>query len=165
VVECALYLHELCDEIHLPHYVKTTGSSGIHVLIPLARQMDYEQSRTLGELLARMTVKALPKISTITRALKSREGKVYVDFMQNAHGQLMASPFSVRPKPGAPVSAPLTWNEVGPKLDLRDYTIETMPPRMARLEKKGIGDSCRPVLTEKPDLLAALQRLTEKMSS
>jgi bifunctional non-homologous end joining protein LigD len=163
VVEVALFLHELCEEIQLPHYVKTTGSSGIHILIPLARQMNYDQSRTLGELLARVTVKALPKISTITRALKSRGGKVYVDFMQNAHGQLMASPFSARPKPGATVSAPLTWDEVGPKLDLRDYTIETVPPRMEKLKKKGVGDPCAAVLTEKPNLLAALQRLTEKM--
>ena len=164
VVEVALFLHDLCDEIKLPHYVKTTGSSGIHILIPLARQMNYDQSRTLGELLARVTVKALPKISTIVRSLKSREGKVYVDFMQNAHGQLMAAPFCVRPKAGAPVSAPLTWKEVGPKLDLMDYTIATMPARMQKLDKKGVGDPCRPVLTEKPNLLEALQRLTEKMS-
>jgi bifunctional non-homologous end joining protein LigD len=163
VVECALFLHDLCDEIGLPHYVKTTGSSGIHILIPLARQMDYEQSRTLGELLARVTVKALPKISTITRAVKSRGGKVYVDFMQNAQGQLMASPFCVRPKKGAPVSAPLTWDEVGPKLDLMDYTIETMPARMEKLKKKGVGDPCAPVLTEKPNLLTALEKLTAKM--
>jgi bifunctional non-homologous end joining protein LigD len=162
VVEIALYLHDLCDQIGLPHYVKTTGSTGLHILVPLGRQMDYDQSQTLGQLLATVTVKALPKISTIARAVKSRGGKVYVDFMQNRQGQLMASTFCVRPKPGATVSAPLEWKEVGPKLDLRDYTIKNLPARMKRLEKKGVGDPCAPALTEKPDLLSALEKLTER---
>jgi bifunctional non-homologous end joining protein LigD len=162
VVEIAEFLHELCGEIGLPHYVKTTGSTGLHILIPLGGQMDYDQSQTLGQLLATVAVKTLPKISTIARAVKSRGGKVYVDFMQNRQGQLMASTYSVRPKPGATVSAPLVWKEVGPKLDLRDYTIETVPPRMEKLEKKGIGDPCLPALSEKPDLLSALQKLTER---
>jgi bifunctional non-homologous end joining protein LigD len=81
-----------------------------------------------------------------------------VDYLQNRRGQLIAAPFCVRPKPGATVSAPLTWDEVGPKLDLRDYTIKTLPPRMAALD----GDPCVAVLTEKPDLLAALERLAER---
>jgi bifunctional non-homologous end joining protein LigD len=162
VVECALFLHDLCEEIELPHYVKTTGSSGLHILIPLGGQMDYDQSRTLGELLANMTVKALPKIATVERALKSRGGKVYVDFMQNREGQLMAAPYCARPREGAPVSAPLEWKEVGPKLGPRDFTIGNMLARMKKLEKKGVGDTCLPALTERPDLLGALERLTAR---
>ena len=162
VVEVALFLHQVCLEIELPHYVKTTGSSGLHILVPLGRQMTYDQSVTLGELLARMAVKALPKIATVERTVRKREGKVYVDYLQNRAGQLMASTFCVRPKAGAPVSAPLLWEEVGSGLDLMDYTIRTVPPRMEELEKRGTGDPCRPALEEKPDLLSALQRLHER---
>jgi bifunctional non-homologous end joining protein LigD len=162
VVEVALFLHELCTDIGLPHYVKTSGSTGLHVMIPLGGQMTYEHSRTMGELLAKVAVVALPKIATVARALKSRESKVYVDFLQNRQGQLIAAPFCVRPTPGATVSAPLEWSEVGGDLRIADYTIANMPERMERLEAAGVGDPLAPVLTEKPDLLAALERLTER---
>jgi bifunctional non-homologous end joining protein LigD len=159
VVEIALFLHALCDELGLPHYVKTSGSSGLHVLIPLGRQMTYDQCVTLGELLARMVVKTLPKISTIERTVRKRGGKVYIDYLQNREGQLMAAPFSAREKKGATVSAPLRWREVGPQLSLADYTIETMPKRMKKLK----SDPLAPVLSESPDLVAALGRLMERV--
>ena len=107
VVKVALSLHRLCEDLELPHFVKTSGSTGIHVLIPLARQCTFDQSRTLGELLARVVVGELPEISTIVRPVKGREGKVYLDYLQNRTGQLIVAPFSVRPLPGAPVSMPL----------------------------------------------------------
>src|SRR5690606_13794782 len=113
VVEVALFLHGLCTDVGLPHYVKTSGSSGLHVMIPLGRQMTYDQCVTLGELIARMAVKALPKIATVERTVRKRGGKVYVDYLQNRQGQLVAAPFTVREKPGATVSAPLAWDEVG----------------------------------------------------
>ncbi|MGD2070753.1 MAG: non-homologous end-joining DNA ligase [Gemmatimonadota bacterium] len=159
VVEIALFLHDLCEGIGLPHHVKTSGSTGLHVLIPLGRQVTYDQSRALGELLANVTVRALPGIATVERVVRKRAGKVYVDYLQNRHGQLVAAPFCVRAKPGATVSAPLRWDEVGPGLDLRDHTIDTVPARMAALED---GDPLRPVLTGKPDLLAALRALHER---
>jgi bifunctional non-homologous end joining protein LigD len=136
--------------------VKTSGSSGLHVLIPLGGQMTYDQCVTLGELLARTVVGALPKISTIERTVKKRGGKVYVDFLQNREGQLMASPFSVREKKGATVSTPLLWKEVGPELAIADYTIANVPARMKAM--KGT-DPLAPVLTERPNLLAALEKL------
>ncbi|NIP80558.1 MAG: DNA ligase, partial [Gemmatimonadetes bacterium] len=95
--------------IELPCYAKTSGSSGIHVLVPLGRQLTYEQSRSLGQLLGRVVVAERPDIATLTRNPERREGKVYVDFVQNGHGRLLVAPFTVRPKPGAPVSAPLRW--------------------------------------------------------
>ncbi len=159
VVEIALFLHSLCDEVGLPHYVKTSGSSGLHVMIPLGRQMSYDQSVTLGELIARLVVKALPKIATIERTVQKRGGKVYVDYLQNRQGQLVAAPFSARENPGATVSASLKWKEVGPKLSLADYTIGSVPKGMKKL--KG-GDPFAPVLSESPDLVAALGRLMER---
>ena len=123
--------------------------------------MDYDQSVTLGELIARLTVKALPKISTIERTVNKRGGKVYMDYLQNRQGQLAAAPFSAREKPGATVSAPLLWKEVGDHLSLAHYTIESMPGRMKALEGK---DPLAPVLTESPDLLPALERLMARKS-
>ncbi|HEX9887171.1 MAG TPA: DNA ligase D [Longimicrobiales bacterium] len=160
VVEVALFIHELCDDIALPHYVKTTGSTGLHVLIPLGRQMTYDQSRALGELLARIVATERRDIATVERVVSKRAGKVYVDFLQNRHGQLMAGPYAVRPKPGATVSAPLSWSEVGADLDLRDHTIKTLPERMASLAD---GDPMLPVLTERPTLLPALERLMDRV--
>ncbi len=160
VVEIALFLHELCDELGLPHYVKTSGSSGLHILVPLGRQMTYDQCVTLGELIARMVVKKLPRIATIERTIRQRGGKVYIDYLQNRHGQLMASPFSVREKKGATVSTPLRWKEVGPKLSLADYTIENVPARMKALRG---ADPLAPVLSERPDLLSALEKLMARV--
>ena len=156
VVRIALAVHELCETLGLPHYAKTTGSTGIHVMIPLARQLTYEQSRGFGELLSRVVVARMPEIATVVRAVQRRDGKVYLDYMQNAHGQLIVAPFSVRPLPGAPVSMPITWDEVNESLDLKAFTIKTALERMKR-----VGDPMAPVLTDKPDLLSALGALNE----
>jgi bifunctional non-homologous end joining protein LigD len=160
VVRLALTLHRLCEEIGLPHYLKTSGSTGLHVLVPLGRQLTYEQSRAFGELLARVVVLREPGIATITRAVHRREGKVYLDYVQNGHGRLIVAPFSVRPLPGAPVSMPLSWDELGEGLNPGDYTIRTAPARMAGLP----SDPLRPVLTGRPDLLAALGALQERLA-
>jgi bifunctional non-homologous end joining protein LigD len=140
--------------------VKTSGSSGLHVLIPLGRALDYEQSRTLGELLARLVIEELPQHATVTRSVQDREGKVYIDFLQNRRGQLLAAPYSVRPVPGALVSAPLRWREVDGKLRLDKFTIQTMPGRLARMK----DDPLLGVLDASPDLPAALERLAERMA-
>jgi bifunctional non-homologous end joining protein LigD len=158
VVEVAKSLRVLCEEIELPHFVKTSGSSGLHVMLPLGRQVTYEQSRSLGELLARVVVSQLPEIATITRHVSRRGGKVYVDYLQNISGQLIASPFSVRPLPGAPVSTPLEWREVTKKLDIRAFTIRTVPERMNRRK----SDPLREVIDLAPDLGRALERLAAR---
>lgn len=160
VVEIAKFLHRLCDEIELPNYVKTSGSSGLHVLIPLGRVFTYEQSRTLGELLARVVVEEMPGVATIARALDEREGKVYVDFLQNRRGQLLVAPYSVRPVAGAWVSAPLRWREVNGSLRLDKFTIRSMPRRLARMSEDPLLD----VLETEPDLFGALGRLAGRVS-
>jgi bifunctional non-homologous end joining protein LigD len=160
VIRCAHVLHDICDSISMPHYVKTTGKTGLHILIPLGRQCTYEQSRHLGELLARLVVGELRDIATITRHVTRRGDKVYIDYLQNRHGQLIVAPFSVRPLPGASVSMPLQWDEVTTDLDPGRYTIKTAVDRMASLGT----DPVRPVLEEKPDLAAVLGRLASRMS-
>jgi bifunctional non-homologous end joining protein LigD len=156
VVDVALTIRDLCEEIDLPCFPKTSGSSGIHVLVPLGRRLTYEQSRTLGQLLGRIVVSERPDIATLTRSPDRREGKVYVDFVQNGHGRLLVAPFTVRPKAGAPVSTPLRWSEVNKRLEILNHTIASVPRRMRRLGE----DPMRPVLDIEPDLLGALERLT-----
>src|SRR5437899_2765239 len=155
VVTVAKAVRALCDDIGLPTGIKTSGSTGLHVLIPLGRQVTYEQSRTLGGLLARVIAAQLPDIATVTRQVQKRGGKVYLDYVQNGHGRLLCAPFSVRPLPGAPVSTPLAWREVTPRLDIRAFTIRTVPARMKKLK----DDPLWPVLDHQPDLMAALSRL------
>lgn len=157
VVDVALAIRELCQEIELPCYPKTSGSSGIHVLIPLGRKLTYEQSRALGQLLGQVVVSQRPDIATLTRNPERRDGKVYVDFVQNGHGRLLVAPFCARPRAAAPVSAPLLWEEVDHDLRIENHTIANMPERMERLG----ADPLRPVLDDEPDLLAALGRLQE----
>jgi bifunctional non-homologous end joining protein LigD len=156
VVEVALVIRDLCEEIELPCFPKTSGSSGIHVLVALGRRLTYEQSRTLGQLLGRIVVAERPDIATLTRNPDRRDGKVYVDFVQNGHGRLIVAPYSVRPKPEAPVSTPLDWSEVNERLTIESHNIMSVPKRLKRLGE----DPMRPVLDLEPDLLGALERLT-----
>ena len=159
VVEIARLLKKICDEIELPAFVKTSGSTGLHVLVPLGRKVTYDQSRTLGELLARVVVREKPRIATIERVVEKRGGKVYVDFLQNGHGKLLVAPYSTRPIPGAPVSAPLRWSEVKRGLDMSRFTIESMPKRVRSMKR----DPLAPLLDLDPDLVGALERLGGRM--
>jgi bifunctional non-homologous end joining protein LigD len=160
VITVAQEIRALCEEIELPCFVKTSGSTGLHVLLPLGRQCTFEQARTLGGLLARVVAAELPQIATITRQVSRRDGRVYLDYVQNGHGRLLAAPFSVRPVPGALVSTPLEWREVTPGLDIASYTIRTVPARMQRLAH----DPLAAVLELEPDLVAALEGLHQRLS-
>jgi bifunctional non-homologous end joining protein LigD len=155
VVPLALAIRELCESIALPTYVKTSGQTGLHVLIPLGGLLTFEQARNLAYLLGMVVERRFPDMATTNRVPAKRGGRVYLDWGQNAHGQLLVAPYSVRPVPAASVSMPLRWEEVVPGLDPSTFNIKSA---FARLEAMG-DDPVRPVLTERPDLLAALARL------
>jgi bifunctional non-homologous end joining protein LigD len=161
VVKVARAIHALCEEIELPHFIKTSGATGLHVLVPLGGQCTHAESKTLGEILAKAVEKNVSEIATTARMIGSRGGKVYIDFLQNGHGKTIAGPFSARPVPGATCSAPLKWSEVDARLDPGKFTIKTLPARMKRLK----GDPLAPVLTLRPDLPRALERLTRKLTA
>jgi bifunctional non-homologous end joining protein LigD len=160
VIRTAIVLHRVCESVGLPNYVKTTGKTGLHILLPLGRQCTYEQSRMLGELLARVVLRELSDIATITRHVTKRGDKVYLDYLQNRHGQTIVAPFSVRPLPGATVSMPLVWEEVGPSLDPREFTIRNA---IHRIESLG-ADPVHAVLETKPDLVRVLEQLASVAS-
>jgi bifunctional non-homologous end joining protein LigD len=159
VVTIALAGRQLCEAIGLPCYVKTSGSSGLHLLLPLGRRCTHDQARQVAELLARVLAADLPEIATLRRLPTQREGKVYLDYLQNGRGKLLVAPFSVRPLPVAPVSTPLAWDEVTPGLDIRAWNIRTVPERLARQ----VADPWNGLLSDQPDLLAILGRLAARL--
>jgi len=159
VVEIARAIFDLAAEIEMPSFVKTSGGSGLHVLFPLGGQLDHDQSRQLAELLARVIVGRLPAIATTARSIAARGGRVYVDALQNGGGKLLAAPWAVRPHPGAPVSTPLDWSEVGPRLEVRQWNLATVPKRLKKMKR----DPLLPVLSESPDLARSLELLAERL--
>jgi bifunctional non-homologous end joining protein LigD len=154
VVTVARAVARICERLELPAYPKTSGKSGVHVVIPLGARYTYEQVRTFARLLATLGVEAEPEIATVARPLHARGGKVYIDWGQNGQGQTVVAPYAVRPLPGAPVSCPLRWTEVTARLDPRRFTIATMPARLGK-----VGDLLAPVLTNAIDMGAALKRI------
>ena len=159
VVELARRIRDLGDEAGFPTYVKTSGSSGLHVLVPLGGQLTHDQSRQLGQLLATVVVGENPEIATVDRVIERRAGKVYVDFLQNGWGKLLVAPYSTRPVPEGAVSMPLEWDEVTDDLGPRDFTIRNAMERI----QGWTGDPMRGVLDDRPDLLAGLERLMARV--
>ncbi len=160
VIRLARALHALCEASGLPAYPKTTGLGGLHVLVPLGGQLSHEQARTLGELLVRAVEARHPGLSTTRRAGSPRGARVRLDPLQNGRGRTVTAPYTVAGRAGAPVSTPLRWSEVTARLDPSRFTLRNVPRRAERLA----DDPLRAVLTRKPDLAAALERLREALA-
>jgi bifunctional non-homologous end joining protein LigD len=160
VITVAKRIKELLDEIGLASYPKTSGQSGLHILIPMGATYGFTQQKLLGEIVARIVEGYLPDIATTNRMPSTRGDRVYIDFVQNGRSKLIAAPYAARPVPGATVSAPLRWSEVNSKLDPRRFTIKSLPARLARMK----GDPLLPVLTDAPDVSASLTALASILS-
>jgi bifunctional non-homologous end joining protein LigD len=160
VVTVARELHRLLEDLELPSYAKTSGATGLHILVPLGARYTYEEARTFARLLALLGVEAVPEISTVARPLGARGGKVYIDFGQNGHGRTIVSPFSLRPLPGAPASCPLLWSEVTARLDPKRFTLKTLPGRFETM-----ADPLAPVLTGSVDIATAVERIQRRLAS
>jgi bifunctional non-homologous end joining protein LigD len=161
VVTVAKAIKQICDTMGLPSYPKTSGKSGLHVLVPMGRAFDYGQQKLLGELIARVVESELGDIATTIRNPRKRDGKVYIDYLQNGRGKLIVAPYSVRPVPGATVSAPLRWRDVTSTLDVTKFTIKTMPKRLASMK----DDPLAGVLTDTPDIADGLGRLAAELAT
>jgi len=154
-VEVALLVKQLLDGLALASFPKTSGGKGIHVLVPLDRRSTYADSRGFAELVAGTIARAHPKVAT-TQWSKARRRGVLIYANQNGEGKTIASVYSVRPHPGAPVSTPLRWDEVSPTLDARSFTMTAVLDRVARH-----GDLFEGVLTTRQSLSKALRALHE----
>lgn len=156
VVEVALVVKEILDAVNVSSYCKTSGSTGMHICIPLAAKYTYEQSKQLAELIVTLVHNQLPNLTSIERNPNKRKGKIYLDFLQNAQSQTMAAPYSLRPKPGAPVSAPLHWSEVKKGISATMFTIDSIFDRVQQE-----GDLFKPVLGKGinvTDVLAKMEK-------
>ncbi len=147
VVEAALAIKEILDRAQMAGYCKTSGASGMHVYVPIHAKYGYDDVRLLAELIATLAQRAIPRTTTLERSVKNRNGKIYLDFLQNSRGQTLAAPYSVRPVEGAGVSMPLEWREVRKGLDPLAFNIRSAEKRLART-----GDLFRDVLTGTTDL-------------
>jgi bifunctional non-homologous end joining protein LigD len=152
-IEVAHLIRGLLDELGLPGYVKTSGADGIHVLAPISRRSTFEETYAFAEAASRLLESRHPGLVT-TEWLKKKRTGVLVDHRQNGAGKTIASVYSVRPKPGAPVSTPLRWEELTPDVRPRDFTMAVALERVAAQ-----GDLFAPVLEEPRPLRAAATRL------
>src|SRR5215204_757800 len=128
VLQVALLVKEVADEIGLKAFPKTSGSSGIHIYVPLKATNEYEKVAEFARLFASEVAGRAPKIATIERTIAKRKStQVYVDWMQNARGKSLAAVFTARAKPGATVSMPLTWKQIENGVTIQDFTITNVP--------------------------------------
>jgi bifunctional non-homologous end joining protein LigD len=152
-IRVAHLIREALERLELRSYVKTSGADGIHVLVPITRRSSYKDTYDFAELVSRRVEAEHPGLAT-TEWLKKKRRGVLVDHRQNGHGKTIASVYSVRPKPGAPVSTPLRWEELGEKVRPRDFGRREA---LARVEKH--GDLFEPVLEGGQALGPALRSL------
>ncbi len=156
VIRTAQVTKQVLDSLKVTGYPKTSGSTGIHIYIPLAAKYSYDECQLFGKLIATRVQEELPGFTSIERMTHKRKGKIYVDYLQNRAKATLAAPYAVRPKPGATVSMPLHWEEVKKGLKMSDFTILNA---LARVKEQ--GDLFKPVLGKGADLQKALKRIQE----
>lgn len=147
VIEVAQVAKEILDDMGIESYCKTSGSTGLHIYIPLGNKYSYDQSKELARVIVTLIHAELPGYTSLERTVRDRKGKIYLDFLQNRPHATIACAYAVRPKPGATVSMPLHWEEVKKGLQIRDFTIKNA---MERMDTE--GDIFKPVLGKGIDL-------------
>jgi bifunctional non-homologous end joining protein LigD len=156
VIQAAQVTKEVLDSIGVSSYCKTSGSTGLHIYIPLGGKYTYEDSKEFGRAIVTRVHAQIPKFTSIERLTSKRGGKMYLDFLQNRPQATVAAPYSLRPKPGATVSMPLHWEEVKKGLKMKDFTIKNAISRVREL-----GDIFKPVLGKGINMEKALKKLEE----
>ncbi len=147
VIEAARVTHNILESIKLPSYCKTSGSTGLHIYIPLGAKYTYKESQDFARTIVTAVHEEIPSFTSIERMVSNRKGNMYLDFLQNRPGATLAAPYSLRPKPGATVSMPLHWDEVKKGLKMTDFHIDNAIPRIREM-----GDIFKPVLGKGIDL-------------
>lgn len=153
VIEAAQITKSILDDMGVSSYCKTSGSTGLHIYIPLGGKYSYEQSKEFARVIVTLVHNELPKFTSIERSIKDRKGKMYLDFLQNRPHATIAAAYSVRPKPGATVSMPLHWDEVKKGLKISDFHILNAIERM-----NSEGDIFKPVLGKGINLKSIVEK-------
>jgi bifunctional non-homologous end joining protein LigD len=156
-VTVARSIGDILQELGISGYPKTSGATGIHIYLPMKEKYSYDEVQLFAKIIAQEAVSRQPKLATIERLIRNRKGLLYVDFLQNRYGATLAAPYSVRPRPGAPVSMPLDWSELNKKLDPLNFT---MANAVARVKKN--GDIFRKVLGRPINIEKVLSKLNPK---
>lgn len=154
VIQTAQMVKKVLDELGVTGYPKTSGSTGIHIYIPLGAKYTYDECQLFGKLIATRVHEQLPRFTSIERLTRNRKGKLYVDYLQNRPKATLAAAYSLRPKPGATVSMPLDWSEVKKGLQLTHFTISNAVDRVTRE-----GDLFKPVLGKGVNIAKVLKQL------
>jgi bifunctional non-homologous end joining protein LigD len=149
VIEAAQVTRKILESAGIPSYCKTSGSTGLHIYIPLGAKYTYEQSKEFARVIVTHVHQEIPEYTSLERLVSDRRGKMYLDFLQNRPQATIAAPYSLRPKPGAPVSMPLHWDEVKKGMKITDYNMFNAIDRI-----KKVGDLFKPVLEKGVDLEA-----------
>jgi bifunctional non-homologous end joining protein LigD len=158
VIDVAHVVKAVLDSIGAEAYCKTSGSSGIHIYIPLGAKYSYDQSKQLAELVVTLVNQELPQLTSMERSPFKRKGRLYLDYLQNRQTQTAAAPYSLRPKPGVPVSTPLDWSELKKGLTPAMYNARNIFERV-----KAEGDLFKPVLGKGINLEKVLSKLASQM--
>jgi bifunctional non-homologous end joining protein LigD len=154
VIKAAQVTKQILDAIGVPGYCKTSGSTGLHIYIPLGAKYTYEDSKEFGRSIAKLVHHEIPSFTSIERKTADREGKMYIDFLQNRGQATVAGPYSLRPKPFAPVSMPLQWDEVKKGLQIKNHNLLNAIPRL-----KETGDLFTGVLGKGINMQAAIKKM------
>ena len=141
VLDVARWVRDALEKLKVTGYPKTSGASGLHVFIPLREGTPYEAGQIFCQIAATVVAEQHPRVATVTRTVSARGRKVYVDYLQNIEGKSLACAYSARASDYAGASTPLTWKEVDEGVDPRDFTIRTLPDRLAK-----VGDLWAPLL-------------------
>lgn len=160
VIHVACLTKGILDQIGVPCYPKTSGSTGIHIYVPLGASYTYDQSQMFAKIVVSLVHQQVPEFTSLERMISNRKGKMYLDFLQNRPGATIAGPYSLRPKPGATVSMPLTWDEMKAGLTMKDFTIFNAIDRL-----KETGDLFKGVLGKGIDLAKSVKKAKEVFGS
>ena len=153
VIQTARIVKDVLDQMQVPGFAKTSGSTGMHIYIPMGAKYGYDQSQMFAKIIVNLVHQQVPEFTSLERMVANRKGKMYLDFLQNRPGATIAGPYSLRPKPGATVSMPLDWEEVKPGMKMTDFTIFNALDRL-----KETGDLFKGVLGKGIDLEKAINK-------
>jgi len=134
VVDAARLLNGRLQELGLRGFLKTTGGKGLHVVVPLIRRADWAEAKRFAKAVAHDMVRRAPRLFVATMSKTKRSGKIFVDYLRNSRAATSVAPYSTRARTGAPVSTPLRWDELSPKLKSDHYTIDNLPRRLSQLQ-------------------------------
>jgi len=138
VRDVARWVHDELERVDIPHVLKTSGASGLHVYVPLPPRTSYESGRLFCQIIATLVAHQHPKQATVVRTVHARGRRIYIDYLQNVRGRTLATAYSARASTFAGASAPLTWQELEDGAAPQDFTMRTMPTRL-----RAVGDEPR----------------------